>query len=91
MALGWLVKQTNSWVRDFRKAIKTSFGSGWIVENDRANMRLIVCNKIEERTSVSLPYPWKESQWQEATQFIKVGADAYKANNGLISIRTTLR
>ena len=83
--------QANSWVRDFRKAIKTSVGSGWTVENDRGNMRLIVGNKTEGRTSVSLPYTWKESQWLEAAQFIKVGADAYKANNGLISIRTALR
>ena len=83
--------QTNGWVRDFRRAIKSSVGSGWTVENDRGNMRLIVGKKTEGRTSVSLPYAWKESQWLEAAQFIKVGADAYKANNGLISIRTALR
>ena len=46
-------------------------------------MRLIVGNKTEGRTSVNLPFSWNESQWPEAMQFIKVGADTYKQNNGL--------
>ena len=47
--------QTNSWVRDFRKAIKTSVGSGWTVENDRGNMRLIVGNKTEGELPLAFP------------------------------------
>ena len=58
-ALGWLVTQTNSWVRDFRKAIKTSVGSGWTVENDRGNMLLNVMSKINGRTFAKLTYIWE--------------------------------
>jgi len=48
------VTQSNSWVRDFRKVIKTSVGTGWTVEDDKGNMRLIVGNKTDGRTSISL-------------------------------------
>ena len=53
---------SNSWVKVFRKALKASVGAGWTVENDRGNMRLIVGNKTEGRTSVNLPFSWDESQ-----------------------------
>ena len=82
---------SNRWVKVFRKALKASVGAGWTVENDRGNMRLIVGNKTEGRTSVNLPFSWDESQWPEAMQFIKVGADTYKQNNGLIPIRTAFK
>ena len=36
---------TESWVKEFRKTIKTKIGSGWQVSNDRGNMRLLVGNK----------------------------------------------
>ena len=39
---------TDSWVKEFRYAIKTDIGSGWQVSNDRGNMRLLVGNKKEE-------------------------------------------
>ena len=50
----------NSWVKVFRKALKASVGAGWTVENDRGNMRLIVGNKKEGRTSVKLPLTCEE-------------------------------
>ena len=83
--------QSNNWVKDFRRTIKTSIGSGWTVENDRGNMRLIVGNKAEGRTSINLPYQWEEAQWPEAIQFIKHGADIYKENNGLIPVKTAFK
>ena len=83
--------QSNNWVKDFRRTIKTSVGSGWTVENDRGNMRLIVGNKAEGRTSINLPYQWEEAQWPEAIQFIKHGADIYKENNGLIPVKTAFK
>ena len=70
--------QSSNWVKDFRRTIKTSVGSGWTVENDRGNMRLIVGNKTTGRTSINLPYLWEEAKWPEAVQFIKHGADIYK-------------
>ena len=82
---------SNSWVKVFRQSLKASVGGGWTVENDRGNMRLIVGNKTEGRTSVNFPFYWDESQWPEAIQFIKVGADTYKQNNGLIPIRTAFK
>jgi len=85
------VADLNSWVKVFRRTLKASVGAGWTVENDRGNMRLIVGNKTEGRTSVNLPFSWDESQWPEAMQFIKVGADTYKQNNGLIPIRTAFK
>ena len=38
---------TEGWVKEFRRAIKGSLGSGWQVSNDRGNMRLLVGNKKE--------------------------------------------
>ena len=49
---------TESWVKEFRKAIKTKIGSGWQVSNDRGNMRLLVGNKKEGFTSINLPFAW---------------------------------
>jgi hypothetical protein len=40
-----MVAQANNLVRDFRKAIKTSVGSGWTVENDKVNIvSKVVCH-----------------------------------------------
>ena len=85
------MSQSNNWVKDFRKAIKASIGSGWTVENDRGNMRLIVGNKTTGRTSINLPYLWEEAKWPEAIQFIKHGADIYKECNGLIPVKTAFK
>ncbi len=54
-----MVTKKNSWVRDFRKAIKTTVGSGWTVENDRGNMLLNVMSKINGRTFAKLTYIWE--------------------------------
>ena len=85
------MSQSNNWVKDFRKAIKASIGSGWTVENDRENMRLIVGNKTTGRISINLPYLWEEAKWPEAIQFIKYGADIYKECNGLIPVKTAFK
>ena len=83
--------QSNNWVKEFRRTIKTSIGSDWTVENDRGNMRLIVGNKTKGRTSVNLPYLWEEAQWPEAIQFIKHGADIYNESNGLFPVKTAFK
>ena len=60
-----------SWVKDFRQAIKASIGLGWQVSNDRGNMRLLQGNKKEGFKSINLPYKWQEDQWVEALKYIE--------------------
>ena len=67
---------TESWVKEFRKTIKTKIGSGWQVSNDRGNMRLLHGNKKEGFTSINLPFAWQENQWVDAYEFIRIGAEA---------------
>jgi hypothetical protein len=47
---------SDSWVKEFRKAIKSNIGSGWQVSNDRGNMRLLYGSKETGRTSINLPF-----------------------------------
>ena len=47
---------TESWVKEFRWAIKNQIGSGWHVSNDRGNMRLLQGNKKEGFSSINLPF-----------------------------------
>ena len=44
-ALGCFMSATESWVKEFRYAIKSKISSGWQLSNDRGNMRLLVGNK----------------------------------------------
>ena len=74
--------QSNNWVKTLRRTIKESIGSGWTVENDRGNMRLIYGTKTTGRKSINLPYLWEENQMIEALKFIEEGANTYLENNG---------
>ena len=77
--------QSSTWVKTLRRAIKESIGSGWTVENDRGNMRLIYGTKTTGRKSINLPYLWEENQMIEALKFIEEGANTYLENNGTVS------
>ena len=79
---------SDSWVKEFRKAIKSNIGSGWQVSNDRGNMRLLYGSKETGRTSINLPFSWQENQWFEAFKFIEQGAEVFKENNGKIPLKT---
>ena len=82
---------TESWVKEFRYAIKTNIGSGWQVSNDRGNMRLLHGNKKEGFTSINLPFAWQKDQWTEAYKFIEFGAEAYKENNGKLPLKIAFK
>ena len=77
-----------SWVKDFRQAIKASIGLGWQVSNDRGNMRLLQGNKKEGFKSINLPYKWQEDQWVEALKYIEEGASIYFQYKGNHSLKT---
>lgn len=79
---------SDSWVKEFRKAIKSNIGSGWQVSNDRGDMRLLYGSKETGRTSINLPFSWQENQWLEALQFIQIGAEVFKENNKKIPLKT---
>ena len=79
---------SDSWVKEFRKAIKSNIGSGWQVSNDRGNMRLLYGSKETGRTSINLPFSWQENQWFDAFKFIEIGAEVYKENNRKIPLKT---
>ena len=83
--------QSNAWVKTFRRAIKENIGSGWTVENDRGNMRLIYGTKTTGRKSINLPYLWEENQMIEALKFIEEGANTYLENNGKILLKTAFK
>ena len=90
-ALGQLMAQSQAWLKEFRTVIKASIGSGWTVENDRGNMRLIHGNKKEGRTSINLHYAWENNQFIEALKFIEEGANTYLENNGKIPLKTVFK
>ena len=37
--------ETNSWIKVFRRAIKVSVGTGWTVQPDRGNIRVLYGTK----------------------------------------------
>ena len=82
---------TESWVKEFRYAIKTNIGSGWQVSNDRGNMRLLVGNKKEGFSSINLPFAWQKDQWPDAFEFIKFGAEAYLESNKKIPLKIAFK
>ena len=82
---------TESWVKEFRYAIKTDIGSGWQVSNDRGNMRLLVGNKKEGFNSINLPFAWQKDQWLDAYEFIKFGAEAYLESNKKIPLKIAFK
>ena len=77
---------TESWVKEFRYAIKSKIGSGWQVSNDRGNMRLLVGNKKEGFSSINLPFAWQKDQWSDAFDFIRIGAEAYLGSDKKLTL-----
>ncbi len=91
VALGWFMATTESWVKEFRYAIKTKIGSGWQVLNDRGNMRLLVGNKKEGFTSINLPFAWDKNQWPDAFDFIRIGSDAYLESDKKLPLKIAFK
>ena len=83
--------KTESWVKEFRKTIKTKIGSGWQVSNDRGNMRLLEGNKKEGFTSINLPFAWQENQWVDAYEFIRIGAEAYLESDKKLPLKIAFK
>ena len=75
--------ETYSWIKVFRRAIKVSVGTGWIVQSDRGNIRVLYGTKGSGFLSINLPYKWQEDQWVEALKLTPAVADTfenYKSN-----------
>ena len=53
--------QTNSWIKVFRRAIKVSVGTGWTVQPDRGNIRVLYGTKATGFLSINLPYKWQDT------------------------------
>ena len=62
--------KSNNWVKEFRRTIKTSVGSGWTVKNDRGNMLLIIVDKKDGRIYVNIPYCYYHHFYQNFEQLI---------------------
>ncbi len=57
-------KEQPDWVKDFRKAVKASCPKGWLVmPNRNGNMRVQIWSKGNRIASVTIPYNWKEAEW----------------------------
>ena len=76
--------ETYSWIKVFRRAIKVSFGTGWIVQSDRGNICVLYGTKGSGFLSINLPYKWQEDQWVEALKLTPAAAadtfENYKSN-----------
>ena len=79
--------ETNSWEKVFRRAIKVSVGTGWTVQSDRGNIRVLYGTKATGFLSINLPYKWQEDQWVEALKLIETAADTYLKYKSLISLK----
>ena len=79
--------QTNSWIKVFRRAIKVSVGTGWTVQPDRGNIRVLHGTKAKGFLSINLPYKWQEDQWVEALKLIETAADTYKNYKSSITLK----
>ena len=79
--------ETNSWEKVFRRAIKVSVGTGWTVQPDRGNIRVLYGTKATGFLSINLPYKWQEDQWFEALKLIETAADTYLNNRSRISLK----
>ena len=79
--------ETNSWIKVFRRAIKVSVGTGWTVQPDRGNIRVLYGTKATGFLSINLPYKWQEDQWVEALKLIETAADTYQNYKSKISLK----
>ena len=79
--------ETNSWEKVFRRAIKVSVGTGWTVQPDRGNIRVLYGKKASGFLSINLPYKWQEDQWVEALRLIQTAADTYENYKSNISLK----
>ena len=79
--------ETNSWIKVFRRAIKVSVGTGWTVQPDRGNIRVLYGKKASGFLSINLPYKWQEDQWVEALKLIETAADTYENYKSNISLK----
>ena len=79
--------ETNSWIKVFRRAIKVSVGTGWTVQPDRGNIRVLYGKKASGFLSINLPYKWQEDQWVEALKLIETAADTYQNYKSNISLK----
>ena len=74
--------ETNSWIKVFRRAIKVSIGTGWTVQPDRGNIRVLYGKKASGFLSINLPYKWQEDQWvKEKGDGIVFDYDLVKIND----------
>ncbi len=79
--------ETNSWIKVFRRAIKVSVGTGWTVQPDRGNIRVLYGKKASGFLSINLPYKWQEDQWVEALKLIETAADTYQNYKSSITLK----
>ena len=84
-----LLVQTKSWIKGFRRAVKVSVGTGWTVQPDRGNIRVLYGTKATRFLSINLPYKWQEDQWVEALKLIETAADTYENHKSKISFSST--
>ena len=78
--------ETKSWEKVFRRAIKVSVGTGWTVQPDRGNIRVLYGTKATGFLSINLPYKWQEDQWVEALKLIETAADTYQNYKSSITL-----
>ena len=74
-ALGRFLAETYSRIKVSRRAIKVSFGTGWTVQPDRGNIRVLYGTKGSGFLSINLPYKWQEDQWVEDLEVIQTATD----------------
>ena len=72
---------TQTWVTEFRKAVKTSCPKGWLVmQGKKESTRVQIRKDGKKIADISIPYKWEEKHWPNALLRIKTAAKAFEEN-----------
>ena len=78
---------SNSWVKDFRNALKAKIGKNWTVGNSRGSVRIFVGQK-PNIISLNTSYKWSEDTWIDALNRIVLLEKIYKEAKGKLDLKT---
>ena len=78
-----------SWVKEFRKAVKTSTPKGWLVMQGKKEQTRVQIRKDGKKIAdITIPYAWNELQWPDSLMRIKGAAKAYKESGQKLDLKT---
>ena len=76
----------NSWVKNFRTALKLNIGKGWTVGNSRGSVRIFIGQK-PNIISLNTSYRWSEDTWIDAFNRIVLLHKIYTEAKGKLDLK----